>query len=316
MTSPVLQSLIADRVDELFDELPGVRDGDVESIHRARVASRRLRELLPLTGENHAITAAEDIVREAGRQLGRVRDLDIIADLLARYEETVPSAAVTVALARRTVRQRRSEAAHGVVKALERLDLSSLAALRASPLERLSRLNRAIPAVGQWTRLLRDRIEQRSRKAAAATEHSAGLYFPNRLHRTRIAIKKLRYAVEVADAIRAWVPSHLIADLKKMQARLGEMHDLHVLATTVETLAGEEASTPQVAALRDAIDADILRLHRRYLERRDRLRAAIDACSRIAARPVVLSRPVVTLSTVSAVALPAALLLAGARRAS
>ena len=313
MSSPVLQSLIAFRVDELFDEMPGVRDGDAESIHRARVASRRLRELLPLTGESHATAEARRVVRAAGRQLGRVRDLDIMTGLLARYEDAMPSATAALAFARQEVRRQRCAAVRELVKALERLDLAHLRVLQPSRLDRVLPFHRAGISFGAWMRLLRERIERRADKASAAVDHSAGLYFPNRLHRTRIALKKLRYAIEIAAAVRAAVPAHIIHDLTTMQSRLGDIHDLHVLSMQVGELAGDQAPASQLAIIRSVLGTDIARLHRRYLKRRDRMHAAIEAARRVAVRPVVRIGPLVALSAVSAVALPAALMLAAAR---
>lgn len=299
MTSMVLRWLIAKRVDELLVEMPGVCDGDVESIHRARVATRRLRELLPLAGDGDAIDDAERAARETGRRLGRVRDLDVMADLLARYEQAVPSAVVAAALARRTIRTQRRDAVRSLVKALEH--------------HALDRIGRVFHPTGSWTRRLQARIAQRADEACGAVEHAAGLYFPNRLHRTRVAIKKLRYAVEIADAAFASAPRHLLADLRKIQGRLGDMHDLEVLSACIDRLAGDDAPPPQIATLRGAMHSEIARLHYRYLERRHRLKAAIEACRPVAARPVARRRPVVTWSAIAAAALPTALALAAAR---
>lgn len=300
MASLVLHGLIARRVDELVAEMPGVRDGDVESIHRARVATRRLRELLPLAGDGDALDDAERAARETGRRLGRVRDLDVMADLLARYEEAVPSAVVAAALARRTIRTQRRDAARSLVKALD--------------LHALVSVGRLVHPAGSWTRRLQERIAQRADEASGAVEHAGGLYFPNRLHRTRVAIKKLRYAVEIADAVFASTPRHLLADLRTIQGRLGDLHDLEVLSACLDGLAGDEAPPPQIATLRGALHAEIARLHHRYLGRRDRLKAAIEACRRVAAHPMERSRPAAAWSTITAAALPAALALAAARK--
>jgi hypothetical protein len=62
-----LESLISARADQFFALLPGVRDGLADSIHEARVASRRLRELLPLVGNRDEIRDAEQVARTAGR---------------------------------------------------------------------------------------------------------------------------------------------------------------------------------------------------------------------------------------------------------
>src|SRR6185436_18171595 len=52
----------------------GVRDGDVESIHQARIATRRIRAALSALG--HADAEQLDVTKQLGRALGRVRELD------------------------------------------------------------------------------------------------------------------------------------------------------------------------------------------------------------------------------------------------
>src|SRR5688572_8070355 len=79
----VLQS----EIDALLGYLPLVRDGDVEGIHGARVVTRRLREALPLFARSFPedVRRVKRIVRRAGRQLGDVRELDVMdAELMKR----------------------------------------------------------------------------------------------------------------------------------------------------------------------------------------------------------------------------------------
>src|SRR5579872_7017168 len=72
--------LLRKRLERFTKTLPGVELGDMRSLHRARVASRRLRELLPtLTVKNPA--AAQKIgrrLRKITRRLGHVRELDVM----------------------------------------------------------------------------------------------------------------------------------------------------------------------------------------------------------------------------------------------
>ena len=59
--------------------LPGVEDGDVRAIHRTRVASRRLRELLPVL-QLDPDTTAKLIrrLRKVTRQLAHVRSSTLL----------------------------------------------------------------------------------------------------------------------------------------------------------------------------------------------------------------------------------------------
>ena len=60
----------------------GSRTGeDIESVHKMRVAVRRMRSLLQLTGDYYkgkSIAETERRLREIARALGAIRDLDVL----------------------------------------------------------------------------------------------------------------------------------------------------------------------------------------------------------------------------------------------
>jgi CHAD domain-containing protein len=138
--------------------------------------------------------------------------------------------------------------------------------------------------------------------------HATGIYFPNRSHRARVAIKKLRYAVEVATDTGVWQPARLLKDLRRAQSRLGAIHDLQVLSDTLDDLVGTHAAPGDVAALRMTLHDDIMRQHAEYLRRRDRIFAMADACQRASRARSTRAR-----LAASIVAVP--LLLVGRRQA-
>ena len=76
--TPLPARLLRQRLTALVDALPAASSGDVESVHRARVASRRLREVLPVLSEAaaspHLARAGKD-VRRITRALGPIREL-------------------------------------------------------------------------------------------------------------------------------------------------------------------------------------------------------------------------------------------------
>src|SRR5688572_21457739 len=125
MTTITPRTLLERHLNDLLGYLPGVYDGGSENVHRARIATRRLREVLPL-----AISPADDrlidVVRGLGRQLGRVRDLDVMRGLLEDVAERVISTAGVAAVAKRALRDRQRAERRSMVKALERLDLDGL----------------------------------------------------------------------------------------------------------------------------------------------------------------------------------------------
>src|SRR5688572_28289499 len=89
-TSP--PQLAQRHLDTVLANLPGVFDGDSDSVHQARIATRRLREVLPLLTEAEHVT---NTVRSAGQQLGHVRELDVMSRLLESLSDRVPVSAAT-----------------------------------------------------------------------------------------------------------------------------------------------------------------------------------------------------------------------------
>lgn len=289
-----IQPAIAARVDEFLSHLPGVRDGSVESLHEARVASRRIRELLPLAGEDPRARAAEPVIVEAGRRLGHVRDLDVMIDTLDRKERTLPAAALAIAAARRSLRLKVDRDRRALVKALEELELGRVAALRDG----------RAPAAAAWRARLGssarsyrpmvvDRISLRAHKLRTSVINATGLYFPNRVHAVRIATKQLRYIVEIAADTATWTPPHLLNDLKKIQTTLGALHDAEVLRGRVDALVEDVVPKAETSLLVGTLCDDITRLHADYLRRRERLLAIADACTRFASqeKPVAEREP-------------------------
>jgi hypothetical protein len=149
---------------------------------------------------------------------------------------------------------------------------------------------------------------------SAAVERSAGLYFPNRLHAVRVAVKKLRYSVEVAEAIALWRPPRLLEDLKPIQTRLGALHDEQVLLDALDELAAD-APSHDTAALKAVVKADLTREYERYLARVDRLQEICGACQRFARRPAPAERRGWTTS-ITVVAAPVGLTLLARKLAS
>jgi CHAD domain-containing protein len=249
--------------------LPGLRDGDATSIHDARVASRRIRELLrfvraPIGDE------WRDRFRTMGRVLGRVRNVDVSLELLKNLESRLPSAAPALVSLRHDQRQARLRRVREMIKRLEKLDAASfvdglIAHTRHYGQGVLhSRTSRA------WRNALEKLIASRGQTATEALTHSAGVYFPNRMHTTRIALKKLRYTMEVANEVRAAHYADSLRELRKGQQLLGELHDRQELLNEISRV-GVAESHAALGLAQQLIDAEIDDYHRRYLGRRERL---------------------------------------------
>jgi CHAD domain-containing protein len=118
---------------------------------------------------------------------------------------------------------------------------------------------------------------RRATQLRDAIANASAVYLPDRLHDVRIALKKLRYAVELASESTA-VASPDLPALKRAQEILGQMHDRQVLLDRVRQ---EQASLtpPDLTIWRSldelvlALEDDCRRLHARYM----RGRAGIEA---------------------------------------
>src|SRR5258708_17575668 len=80
MRQPANRSqLLKRRLDALNRVLKGLEQGDVRALHRARVASRRLRELVPvLQLDGGASRKLARRLRKVTTRLGTVRELDVL----------------------------------------------------------------------------------------------------------------------------------------------------------------------------------------------------------------------------------------------
>ena len=78
--------LIRQRLQALEKSLPAASRGDVEALHQARVASRRLREAFPLVARPSRARRLERQMRKLTRTLGPVRDLDVVLLILDEIE--------------------------------------------------------------------------------------------------------------------------------------------------------------------------------------------------------------------------------------
>jgi len=282
--------LILQRLRALARTLPGVRQGDVHAIHQARVATRRLREALPLVVDGGRGRKLERRVRSLTRRLGPVRELDVVVQTLDALEGTgeVPHRAIDCL--RAVVGEERDRLHQDVARRVAAFDMEKLrdkavAGARKHDLA-IAKANarEGRPARrGDPARLaVADRrVARRAVGLRAAIENAAGIYLPDRLHEVRIAVKKLRYAMEIARDLRGSRAQVRIRTLKRAQESLGRMHDLEVLIARTRAVQG----SPLASDLRLSADLDRLvrhlenecrRLHGHYIASRPALLAVCD----------------------------------------
>jgi len=260
-TAPLLQQQW--RV--LMTAVPQAALGDGAAVHKARVASRRLREILPVAVGRRAFASLNRRVRRLTQALGPVREVDVTLALLASFvADGLVSRRASVPLKQALV-QRRADVRQRMRRGLERLDLADLEGKTMAAARRRPRIAEA-----------RARLTGRAARLELAMAAAAGLYVPEQLHEVRIAVKKLRYAEEVLTAVSGASAVQRLRTLKRAQDVLGRMHDLDVMAGSVRQLQGAEAPPSLgICAELDGfvrqLDAECRRLHGQYMSLRERL---------------------------------------------
>ncbi|MGH9311652.1 MAG: CHAD domain-containing protein [Vicinamibacterales bacterium] len=307
------ETLVRDQLDELSAQLPGVREGSNDAIHDARVATRRLREALPLLGSSgRERERARRWLKKTGQGLGRIRDLDVMLDLAIATVRRLPAAAVPLQHLLLELRGSRDARLRRAVKRLEREDREPILAILRPSRRATWRLG---AGRAPWTDILADRILQRADVLETAVTRAGGVNFPRRVHAVRIAAKKLRYALEAADVTATNHLSGAMTLLKHVQDVLGDLHDRHVFMQTVEARAAEAGPEHGSAfdAVRAYVETECRDLHRRYLEERADL-VTLCGAARSAVRRrrhgllAAVRRPVF-LAAAGALALPSAVRL-------
>ncbi len=220
-------ALLRQRLVSLLKAMPAAQAGDETSVHEARVASRRLREALPVLGASadvDALDGAERRVRRITRALGPVRELDVALMLLAELEGKGAAAPRAIARVRDTVTAERHKRRREMLEEITPSRLNKL----CKRLVKVATPDSSPVPPDDLAEAIR-RAGTRARKLRAAIEHAGGIYLADRLHRVRVAAKKLRYALEIQRELTHSRATARLNRLKAQQDLLGRMHDLEVL---------------------------------------------------------------------------------------
>jgi CHAD domain-containing protein len=286
--------LLRKHLDRFTRMLPGLEQGDVTSLHRARVASRRLRELLPTLQMERpaAVRKVSRRLRRVTSRLGTVRELDVLLLLIdelhvARRDRSSAVGRVGVAVARK-----RDEARKHLFERLPIAEMRRLARKLGGVADELDATEESgsKAAARSWRWVVEARIARRATRLITAINDAGAMYVPDRLHAVRIAIKKLRYAVELSTEIAGQKADAALRALKRGQDLLGRMHDIQVLIDRVRKV--QASLTPpnltvwrELDALVGSLEDDCRRLHARYMRQRDVLGAVAQRRSEQAQPP-------------------------------
>jgi CHAD domain-containing protein len=282
-SSPLVR-LLERRTRALRRQLAAAIAGKDVGVHKARVASRRLREALPVltAGLPHSKSnKAQRKIRRLTQALGTVRELDVTLHLIDELGERQGVPRQALADVRALVIEDRERRRAVMLERLEAVDTAKLA-------RRLSAVRLVLlrPAPGHaWRPALALRITKRARRLERAIEDAGQIYAPEALHDVRIAAKKLRYSLEIADESGAAPCGETLRVIKRVQDALGRLHDLQVLLHHVAAVGAAprgRRSTPDagLAVLSRLIEDDCRHLHGRYVSLLPRLHEAVAASRR------------------------------------
>lgn len=256
--------LLADRLEKAEKRLRPARKGDPNGVHDLRVAIRKIRA---------AISVLEETVLERGKlreqekrltrlfhALGDVRDHDVI---VARVTATAEKQGLGAKGLRALVHEldTRGDEARSALRRIQRRD---------DPSELLAQIGRDAARALAKVRPDRDDHRLLVRHFAASvlvrrfeTVLAYELVVPSTievLHRLRIAIKKMRYAIDFFADVLGKHAEDLDAPLQAVQDLLGNLHDHHVERALVGKVVRKHGSRRELTELRDADDAEAERL--------------------------------------------------------
>ena len=234
----------------------GSRTGeDIESVHKMRVAVRRMRSLLELAGafyQRKTVAENQKGLRKIARALGAVRDLDVLILDLQQFGATLspdarePLRTLIGRLDRRRQKRRQRLNAYLDSKGYGR-SLRQLEKFATKEGRRARRLRR--PQDPHELRHVLPLLLHR--RLACVRAYDIVLPAPDdkRLHSLRVECKRLRYAVEFFAPVLGSTADDFLALVVSLQETLGRLNDIGVFVERLKRL--DKLSPKQTAILDD-----------------------------------------------------------------
>lgn len=229
-------SFILGQIAQLETDIEGALiGGDIEYVHRMRVASRRHRNALGVFNEflprNYADKWRGEM-KGITKALGNARDLDIQIQLIKEKNQEILNEMLRPGYARLLLRltQRRTKAQEKVVATIHSLQENQT-------LEEMKQLlKRGKPEVNQRYTPELYPIAQKAIINTLDTflSFQEDIQTPNnvdKLHAMRIAGKHFRYTMEIFNPLYQEALTPFIEIMKEIQDQLGEIHDCDVWIT-------------------------------------------------------------------------------------
>jgi CHAD domain-containing protein len=240
LASAVLLTYLEQHVSELHRQDARVRAEHGESVHKMRVATRRLRSALstyrPLLAPGSTEALREEL-RWVGQSLGEARDAQVLRERFDRLVAAEPVELVLGPVAARLDGEMGDREQRGRERALEALDSARYYRLLDALDEVLAAPPVVVDADGSAAKVVPRLIQRDGRRlrravkavARAADAHDRDLAF----HEARKKAKRLRYAAESAIPIFPQRAEALASAAEAVQEVLGERQDTVVSRQTL-----------------------------------------------------------------------------------
>jgi len=229
----------------LGKQLPGIRRAeDIECVHRARVACRRLRAGLGLFTDWPSAKRCrrwQRQLRRLGRKLGQARDKDVQLVFLCDQWRQAPSVQVQVGLAGLILahQAQREDAYRKADKAVAWFRKTGVLQEIRDQSRRLLRQMQ----VSQQELMLLPLWEEAAEKVQKYIDELIA-YAPSlqqsqdhtSQHAMRIAAKKLRYSLEILCPLLGPAVQPVLQALEEFQTLMGQLHDCQVWLMELEAL--------------------------------------------------------------------------------
>jgi CHAD domain-containing protein len=239
--STCARQLILERAHEMVKFEEGARQGqDLEALHECacgRLAAEAL-EIFSFCFPQKVYARMYGRVRQVTKALGRAREADVAVEFFTKIhagaQDLVERFALEDLLMRLTEEQRRQRA-----KMQHKLDRKARSSVLPEEMTAIFQRLSAQPASRQRgprtaLRLARTLLAQRLSTVFAVRRALAGEDDINGLHNLRIAVKKLRYALEVLEFAAGESAAANLKFFKKLQTVLGELHDRDVFIAAIK----------------------------------------------------------------------------------
>jgi len=251
---PASRTVLDAQLVGLARELGHARSGTVEGVHQLRVAARRMRTALALFADRLPTRAAASLereVRDLGRRVGTVRDIDVLAAALAKRSRKLdPALAPAAATLVRHVREHRATAHAVLASVLDGQPMRRLMARLGALVARTQPSSRSADTCAELVRPLVRAFERAARKADDDAT-------PTSRHRLRLKAKELRYALEMLNDGKAGAVRALMKRLTVLQRRLGDERDATTqrawLLREVPAFAGDTEALVTLGAVAEAL---------------------------------------------------------------